>query len=95
MTYKPLPRSLTIKPSTIDGLGLFAITDIKANTMLGLSHMIVEGEIFRTPLGAFVNHAEQSNCKRTRENFKWFLRTIKPIKANEELTLTYSLYKPK
>ena len=95
MTYKPLPKSLTIKPSTIEGLGLFATTDIKADTMLGLSHMKVDGEIFRTPLGAFVNHAEQSNCKRTRENFKWFLRTIKPIKANEELTLTYTLYKPK
>jgi hypothetical protein len=95
MTYQPLPSSLTIKPSTIEGLGLFAIADIKADTMLGLSHMIVEGEIFRTPLGGFVNHNEQSNCKRTRENLKWFLQTTKDIKANEELTLTYTMYKPK
>jgi len=94
MTYKPLPNCLTIKPSKIEGLGLFAITDIKADTILGLSHMMVEGEIFRTPLGAFVNHAEESNCQRKREQLKWFLHTIKPIKANEELTLTYSLYKP-
>ena len=94
MTYQPLPSSLTIKPSTIEGLGLFAIADIKADTMLGLSHMIVEGEIFRTPLGGFVNHNEQSNCKRIRENLKWFLRTTKDIKANEELTLTYTMYKP-
>ena len=94
MTYKPLPNCLTIKPSTIEGLGLFAITDIKADTMLGLSHMMVEGEIFRTPLGAFVNHSEESNCQRKREQLKWFLRTTKPIKANHELTLTYSLYKP-
>tara|TARA_R110000765_G_scaffold30753_1_gene72428 strand:+ start:941 stop:1228 length:288 start_codon:yes stop_codon:yes gene_type:complete len=95
MTYKPLPKSLTIKPSTIEGLGLFATKDIKADTMLGLSHMIVGDEIFRTPVGAFVNHSEQSNCKRTRENLKWFLQTTKDIKTNEELTLTYTLYKPK
>ena len=37
--YKPLPKSLTIKQSNIDGLGLFATVDIEKNTTLGVSHV--------------------------------------------------------
>mgnify|MGYP003652528202 FL=1 len=38
MTYQPLPDSLTIKPSKINGLGLFAIKTIPKNTDLGMTH---------------------------------------------------------
>jgi len=31
--YKPLPDSLTIKKSEIEGLGIFATKDIKKNTI--------------------------------------------------------------
>jgi len=41
MTYRPLPKSLTIKPSGIEGLGLFATQDIKAGTQLGVTHIII------------------------------------------------------
>ena len=39
MTYKPLPDNLTIKQSSINGLGLFATKRIEALTQLGISHI--------------------------------------------------------
>ena len=53
--YKPLPESLTIKPSGIDGLGLFAKEGIAQGKNLGVSHIEIENEkkkieILRTPL---------------------------------------------
>ena len=39
MKYKPLPNSLTISRSSVDGLGLFAVTRIPAGTVLGCSHV--------------------------------------------------------
>ena len=53
--YNPLPPRLTIKPSLISGLGLFATAGIAQGTNLGTTHIKVDGEIFRTPLGGFIN----------------------------------------
>tara|TARA_R100001163_G_C4996000_1_gene146858 strand:- start:337 stop:627 length:291 start_codon:yes stop_codon:yes gene_type:complete len=94
MNYNPLPIFCTIKASSINGLGLFATKKIKKDTELGISHIEVDDIIYRTPLGGFINHAEQSNCVRVKVNNKWYLKTTKDIMNNEELTLTYSLYKP-
>ena len=61
-TYKPLPDSLFIEESFIDGQGLFANNDIAADTDLGTSHIEIEKnkmaemEMIRTPLGGFINH---------------------------------------
>jgi len=94
MAYNPLPIFCTIKPSFIDGLGLFATREIKKDTELGISHIEVDDTLYRLPLGAFINHAKQSNCVRTQVNNKWYLKTTKDIMPNDELTLTYSLYNP-
>ena len=40
MTYRPLPKEVTIKQSGIEGLGLFAKEDIKSHTDLGLTHIV-------------------------------------------------------
>ena len=37
--YRPLPKSLTIKDSKIDGLGLFSKTKIKKNSFIGITHV--------------------------------------------------------
>jgi hypothetical protein len=37
--YKPLPESLTIKQSGINGLGLFAQKGIAQGTNLGVTHL--------------------------------------------------------
>ena len=92
MNYRPLPKSLTIKPSGIDGLGLFATKHIPANTQLGVSHIIISDEIVRLPLGGFINHKDNPNCVRIAVGNKSYLHTIKDIKQDDELTLKYTIY---
>ena len=96
--YKPLPESLTIKTSGVHGLGLFADQNIKQATNLGMSHMKMKDTIFRTPLGGFINHANEGNVIKVKMydevyKTKWNLVTIKNIKKGEELTVRYTFYK--
>ena len=93
MTYKPLPESLTIKPSSINGLGLFATQDIKNGTQLGITHILINDEIIRTPLGGFINHSDNPNCQKVETDNKFYLHTITDVKNGEELTLKYTFYK--
>jgi SET domain-containing protein len=75
MKYRPLPDYLTIQPSKIEGLGLFAIKDIPAYEVIGMTHAKWFGEpdnLLRTPLGGEVigmTHAkwfgEPDNLLRT------------------------------
>ena len=103
--YKPLPNSLTIATSNINGLGLFAKEGIAQDTNLGMSHIKFDGTIFRTPLGGFINHSNMENCTKvellmTNEdnpnikfNYKkWNLVTLRDIKKGEELTVRYTFY---
>jgi len=94
MNYRPLPESLTIKPSSIDGLGLFATQTIPKNTDLGMIHFTYGELIIRTPLGGFINHSGKPNCKKLDLEDEWHLKTITEIKKDEELTLKYTLYTP-
>ena len=103
--YKPLPESLTIKQSKVNGLGLFAQEGIAQGTNLGISHIKINEDTIRTPLGGFINHANEANCvkaelRMTQEDIKghaysykkWNLITIKDIKEGEELTIRYTFY---
>jgi len=96
--YNPLPPRLTIKPSSISGLGLFATAGIAQATNLGTTHIKVDGTIFRTPLGGFINCDENANCvkieMRTEGSItdKWNLVTLRNITSGEELTLKYTFY---
>ena len=95
--YRPLPSYLTIQKSTIEGLGLFAIESISANTSLGISHVHhidYEDDYIRTPLGGFINHSNTPNCDIYNDIGDLYLKTIKDIKKGEELTLKYTLYDP-
>ena len=98
--YKPLPESLTIKTSRVNGLGLFAEQKIKLATNLGMSHIKLKDTIIRTPLGGFINHANEPNCVKVEllmknDSFdykKWNLITTQDIEEGEELTLRYTFY---
>ena len=98
--YKPLPDSLTIKTSKVDGLGLFAKEGIGQGTNLGMSHLKIGEKIIRTQLGGFINHSSDANCVKvelhmTNEKFdykKWNLVTLQDIKEGEELTVKYTFY---
>ena len=104
--YKPLPSSLTIKISKVNGLGLFANEDITQSTNLGMTHLKIGDTIFRTPLGGFINHSDTPNCDKAELRMpnedlqghqyhykKWNLITGQDIKKGEELTLRYTFYK--
>jgi SET domain-containing protein len=100
--YKPLPDSLTIKTSKVNGLGLFAKEGIAQGTNLGTTHIKIENdekenEIIRLPLGGFINHANDANCVKVElhdNRYKkiWTLVTLRNIKEGEELTLRYTFY---
>ena len=95
--YTPLPYFLTIKESDIEGLGLFAKENIDSGVDLGVSHIHHHkflNSYIRTPLGGFVNHSEEPNCKLADYKTEMHLYTTELIKAGEELTLKYKLYDP-
>ena len=65
--YKPLPKQLTIKKSSIDGMGLYALEDIKKNSFIGVTHVRdeqFENKYIRTPIGGFYNHSNEPNVIR-------------------------------
>ena len=103
--YKPLPESLTIKESSVDGLGLFAKEGIAQGTNLGMSHVAIGSGIIRTPMGGFINHSNDSNTVKVELKInetddpllkiatkKWNLVAIRDIKKGEELTVRYTFY---
>ena len=97
MNYKPLPSGFTIKKSEINGLGLFATEDITKG-ILGIGwvkHEQFPNGYVRTPLGGFINHSSRPNCTKIvhEDAGVIWLKAIKNIKSDEELTLKYSLYK--
>ena len=94
-TYRPLPKSVTISKSYIEGLGLFADEDLSMNTNLGISHIKddrFENGYIRTPIGAFVNHSDTPNCEFYNDGDFIKLRTIRNINVGNELTAEYWLY---
>ena len=103
--YKPLPNSLTIKLSKVDGLGLFAKEGLAQGTNLGMCHLKIGDTIFRTPLGGFINHSNTANCVKAElrmtdedkkghqyEYKKWNLITSRDVKEGDELTVRYTFY---
>lgn len=91
--YRPLPPNVTIGPSKIEGLGLIATDFIPKGTVIGKIHYFVDGELHRTPLGAFGNHSDKPNCEKFWDHGAWYIRTIKNIQDCQEITWKYTLYK--
>jgi SET domain-containing protein len=95
MMYRPLPEGLTIESSTIQGLGLFATTELTIGHEFGITH--IQDERFpdgyiRTPLGGFFNHSITPNCEAYVDGQFIKLRTITELKCGDELTVLYWLY---
>ena len=104
--YKPLPKELRLGFSDIHDIGVFAKEKIKIGHDFGISHLKVGDQLFRTPLGGFINHSDDPNCTKSmfrvsnsaalslKTDYKaWRLFTLDDIKEGEELTLTYTFYK--
>ena len=94
--FRPIPAYLTIKKSTIHGLGLFATEEIKEGVELGISHVkddrFLHGYI-RTSLGGFFNHSTTPNCKAIYENDFIKIRTLSTVNCGDEITVDYALHK--
>ena len=93
MTYQALPNELHIKDSPISGQGIFAKEDIDAMMFIGVSHVIMNDIIWRTPVGGFINHSDDPNCIKWCEDNIYYVKTIREIKKGEELFLKYTFYK--
>jgi len=102
--WRPLPDSITIRESKIEGLGVFATKHLPSETDLGISHVYdnrFPDNYIRLPLGAFINHHEMPNCKaivseshESLGNIKHIrIITDKEISSGEELTLNYIINK--
>lgn len=95
MSYRPLPEGLTIKDSSVHGLGLFAKQDIVKGIELGITHVYndkFEDNYIRTPLGGFINHSNNPNVQLIEVNNNLRLTTKRFIKKGEELFTKYQLY---
>ena len=102
--YRPLPGSVTVmvnkkltKSTGKPQLGLYTVTPILENTILGISHVFDErfpDGLIRTPLGGFFNHSETPNCKLIKFDGYFHLCTITDIKINKEITVKYQTYDP-
>jgi SET domain-containing protein len=103
--YRPLPDCCTIKPSSIEGLGLFATKLIPSGTDLGMTHIFdnrLPDGIIRLPLGGFFNHSETPNCKIEEKFYSGRIHihhlrlvALNDIQEGEEITAYYTLYQPK
>ena len=85
-------------PSKIEGLGLFTKAHIEKGVNLGITHVTdpITMQLYRTPLGGFINHSESPNCKLCDVgDGKLHLFTTDVVHPGDELTLKYKLYIPK
>jgi len=68
-----------------------------------MSHIKLNGNMFRTPLGGFINHSDTPNVVKVEmlmtdegkikfDYKKWNLLTLRDIKKGEELTVKYTFY---
>ena len=73
------------------------IRDSPKGVSLGMIHFQFNGELMRTPLGAFGNHSDVPTCEKFWDSLEngagWYLRTKRDVSEGEELTWTYTMYK--
>ena len=94
--YNPLPEELMIGVSRTHGHGIFAKQNLPKKHDMGMSHIkipIIHGYV-RTPMGGFLNHSEEPNC-RLFIDLDWDdylvykVVTITKVKKGKELLLEY------
>ncbi len=90
--YQALPSRLHVRDSDTAGQGIFALEYIPVGMVLGMSHIVVDEVIYRTPLGGFINHSDDPNCVKWNEDDKYFIKTLRAIHKGEELFLKYTFY---
>jgi len=82
-------------PSKIEGLGLFTKASIDKGVNLGITHVTdpMTMQLFRTPLGGFINHSDTPNAKIVEIQRFRYLYTLQDLDPLQEITVTYTMYK--
>ena len=93
MSYQALPDGLFIQNSSVAGQGVFTKVKLMSGMELGMSHLLIDDDIYRSPIGGFINHSEKPNCEKYLVGNKYYIRTISDIEPLEELFLKYTFYK--
>tara|TARA_R110002074_G_scaffold24161_2_gene72279 strand:+ start:696 stop:1073 length:378 start_codon:yes stop_codon:yes gene_type:complete len=99
--YRPLPECVTVRNSDthIGGSGLYATENIPGGSRIGITHLILNEEdtklmkydTMRTPLGAFINHADEPNSVLILHGRLRVLVTARPIPKDTEITIYYTM----
>jgi hypothetical protein len=76
-----------VKPSRIQGVGLFAEQDYSPNTKL---FKAIDNNKKVTYLGGKINHCNKPNTYLLKENNEWFVYSKQYIKKNDELIIDYN-----
>lgn len=89
--YKPLPNNLTIKNSSVHGLGVFATKFIPVGLKLCISHYFTEEfGVIRSTVGGYLNcDIEDPSAFVIREDNVLNLFAARDIMENEEITIDY------
>jgi hypothetical protein len=77
----------SIKPSIIQGVGLFAYQNYKPNTRL---FKAIDNNQKVTYLGSKINHCDKPNTYLLWEPNGWFVYSNRNIKKDEELIIDYN-----
>lgn len=94
----PIYKSVTIKPSQIEGKGLFAEEPISKGDIIGVSHIrksfMQDGEEYQAPFPSTVlgyyNHSEAPNVQEVDNGTHILMKAIKNISPGEEILSNYS-----
>jgi len=82
---------LYIKPSPIQGLGVFAGEQIPKGTDLGVAQIKHTEGYSVTPLGRYHNHSLEPNCENVLVGNERHLVSSKDVEPGEEITINYIL----
>lgn len=83
--------SIIIRPSQIQGVGLFATKVYATNDFIFTA---IDENKKITELGSKINHSWNPNTHLLFVNNKWNIYAIDNININEELTTNYNTNKP-
>jgi len=78
---------IEIHPSTIEGMGVFALKSFEPGDRIGS----VRIGVMRTPIGRFTNHSANPNCEFRAESNRIVAYALKPINKGQEVTVCYRL----
>ena len=85
----PMPRSfdVDVRPSPIDGLGIYTTRAFQAGEILAPARI----GVWRTPVGRYTNHAKRPNCLYVPWPPQVVLVARHVLQAGDEATVDYRL----